>query len=60
MKWSTEGEEVSEGEADRAGIIFLKYFLVSAEIEYQLVCFTGWRRQNGGLVFPKVSVSHCR
>jgi hypothetical protein len=27
------GEEVSVGEAERAGIIFLKYFLVDAEIE---------------------------
>jgi hypothetical protein len=32
MKWS-RGEEVSAGEADRAGIIFLKYFSVDAEIE---------------------------
>jgi len=33
MKWSREGEEVSVGEADAAGIIFLKYFLVDAEID---------------------------
>jgi hypothetical protein len=33
MKGPEEGEEVSIGEADSAGIIFLKYFSVDAEIE---------------------------
>jgi hypothetical protein len=33
MKGYEEREEVSVREADRAGIIFLKYFSVDAEIE---------------------------
>jgi hypothetical protein len=33
MRGSKEGEEVSAGEAEGAGIIFLKYFLVDAEID---------------------------
>jgi len=33
MKGYEEREEVSTGEADTAGIIFLKYFFVDAEID---------------------------
>jgi hypothetical protein len=33
MKWSKQGEEVTVEGAREVGIIFLKYFLVDAEIE---------------------------